>query len=95
MLAAIALALLLGWAGQSAFRAWRSQAAASLPPVSSAPPPTSVEAERLTDFPLTRERFEYARAHASRFDPQANPRLVEWLSAGGDAPRAGPVRCLR
>ena len=88
MLAAIALALLLGWAGQSAFRAWRSRAPASLPPVSSAPPPTLVEADRLTDLPLTRERFEYARAHSSRFDPQANPRLVEWLPAGGDAPRA-------
>lgn len=88
VLAAIVLALLLGWAGQSAFRAWRSRVPTSLPAVSSAPPPTSIEAERLTDLPLTRERFEYARAHASRFDPQANPRLVEWLSAGGAAPRA-------
>lgn len=88
MVAGIALVLVLGWGSVAAFRAWRSRGPAPLPAVSAAPPPTALEAERLADLPRTRERFEYARAHASRFDPQANPRLVEWLTASGSAPRA-------
>ncbi len=80
----------LVWGAGAAFRAWRSSAPAALPAVSAAPPRASLEAERLVDLPRTRERFEFARAHASEFDPHANPRLVEWLTVGDEAPRAEP-----
>ncbi len=88
VVAGIALLLVLLWGAQAAFRSWRSSAPPTLPAVSAAPPPAALSAERLADLPRTRERFEYARAHASRFDPQANPRLVEWLPPGGTGPRA-------
>ena len=78
------------WGAGAAFRAWRSSVPAALAAVSAAPPRASLEADRLVDLPRTRERFEFARAHASEFDPHANPRLVEWLTVGDAAPRAEP-----
>lgn len=86
--AGIAGVLAFGWGVQAAFRSWRSSPSEPLPSVSAPPPRAELEAERLTDLPRTRERFEFARAHANRFDPQANPRLVEWLAAGSGSPRA-------
>lgn len=75
------------------------EVAARLPAVSAAPPTASIAQEELVDPPRTRERFEFARRHAAEFDPQAAPRLVEWMGPvvggpSGELP-PGDSRALR
>jgi cell division protein FtsI/penicillin-binding protein 2 len=51
--------------------------------VSSAPPIEEPTRDFRLDPPLTRERFDFARARAGEIDPSAVPRLVEWVDLQG------------
>ncbi|MEM9177584.1 MAG: penicillin-binding transpeptidase domain-containing protein, partial [Myxococcota bacterium] len=88
LVAGLALAFALVWGAQAAFRSFRAGDSSTPPAVSAPPPRAELDVDRLTDLPRTRERFESARAHASEFDPHANPRLVEWLGADDAVPHA-------
>lgn len=83
----VAIVLGVGWAAQAGLRAWRSAEASPLPVVLP-PPGRTLTPDRLIDLPRTRERFEFARARAAEFDPQAAPRLVEWIGASAGPPAA-------
>jgi len=87
---AAALALVVAgcfvWGGDVVWRAWRAIRPDALPEVSAAPPPV-VAARWLADPPLSRDRFQTARADAASIDPSAGARLVERI-----APAGAPIR---
>jgi cell division protein FtsI/penicillin-binding protein 2 len=60
-----------------------TDAATTLPPVSAPPPLDPLVGESRLSPPVTRIRFEGARAHAAEIDPSAVPRLVEWIDDAG------------
>ena len=80
---AMALAAVLGWQVQAAWRTWRSADSAELAAISAGPPALPPAVDLRLDPPLSRERFGFARERAAEIDPSAVPRLVEWVDAAG------------